>query len=68
MFAFFYHEKATLENSGAGPGMFIPDPDFFPSQISDSTTTTKEEVPKNLLSYFFVAINFIKLYGNYLNF
>jgi hypothetical protein len=28
----------------------IQDPDFFPSRISDPTTTTKEEGGENLLS------------------
>jgi hypothetical protein len=51
--------------------MLIPDPDFIhpgsqvPDQgswIPDSTTTTKEEREKNLLSHlFFVATNFTKL-------
>jgi hypothetical protein len=39
-----------------GSGMFIPDPDFDPSQIPDKTTAPKEEGKK-----FFVATNFIKL-------
>jgi hypothetical protein len=31
--------------------MFILDPDFYPSWISDPTTATKEKEVKNLLSY-----------------
>jgi hypothetical protein len=49
-----------------GSGMFIPDPDFYPSQIPDlgsripdPKTSTKERGEKNLLSYlFWVATNF----------
>jgi hypothetical protein len=35
--------------------MFIPDPDFYPSRISDPKTATKERV-KKFLSYIFFKI------------
>jgi hypothetical protein len=38
-----------------GSGMFIPDPDFYPSLIPDPTVTKKEEVLP-----FFVITNFTK--------
>jgi hypothetical protein len=39
----------------------IPDPDFYPSRISDPKTATKEKGEKKLLSYiFFVTTNFTK--------
>jgi hypothetical protein len=38
----------------ADPGMFIPDPDFYPSRIPDPITATKERVEKKLLSYLFL--------------
>jgi hypothetical protein len=35
--------------------IFIPDPDFYSSRIPDpTTTTTKEEAKKNLLSFLFL--------------
>jgi hypothetical protein len=44
-----------------GSGMFIPDPDFYPSRISepgsripDQKTATKESIEKNFLSYLFM--------------
>jgi hypothetical protein len=49
-----------------GSGIVIPDPDFYPSRISDlrygipdPTTATKEEGEKFVLP-FFVASNFTK--------
>jgi hypothetical protein len=42
--------------------MFIPDPDFYPSRISDPKTAIKEGGEKILVVIpFFVAINFTKL-------
>jgi hypothetical protein len=42
--------------------MFIPDSDFYPSQIPDPKTATKERGEKKLVVIlFFVAPNFIKL-------
>jgi hypothetical protein len=40
----------------------IPDPDFYPSRISNpgSKTATKERGKKKILSYFYVATNFTK--------
>ncbi len=42
--------------------MFIPDPDFLPSQISDLgfNKNKKEEVNQFFVLHFFVAINFAK--------
>jgi hypothetical protein len=34
--------------------IFTPDPDFYPSRISDPKTATKERGEKNLLSYLFL--------------
>jgi hypothetical protein len=34
-----------------GSGMFIPDPDFYPSRIPDPKTATKESGEKKLMSY-----------------
>jgi hypothetical protein len=31
------------------PGYLIPDPNFYPSQIPDPKTATKEEVKKKLI-------------------
>ncbi len=39
-----------------GSGMFIPDPDFYPSRIPDLKTTTTERGGKNLLSYLFLLL------------
>jgi hypothetical protein len=33
-----------------GSGMFIPDPDFYPSRIPDPKTATKERGEKKILS------------------
>ncbi len=53
--------KTTGKQCG-GSGMFIPDPDFYPSRISDPKTATKDRGEKKMLSYlFFVAPNFTKL-------
>jgi hypothetical protein len=41
--------------------MFIPDPDFYPSRVSDPKTTTKEKGAKKFTLPFFVAINVTKL-------
>jgi hypothetical protein len=42
--------------------MFIPDPDFYPSQIPDPKTGTKERGEKKfVVTPFFVATNFTKL-------
>jgi hypothetical protein len=41
--------------------MFIPDPDFYPSRISDPKTATKEWGEKNFVVIpFYVATNFTK--------
>jgi hypothetical protein len=50
-----------------GSGMFIPDPDFYPSRIPDPKTATKERVKKLVVISFFVATNITKL-KNYLIF
>jgi hypothetical protein len=51
-----------------GSGMFIPDPDFYPSRIPDLKTATKERIGKYIFSYlFFVAPNFTKI-ENYIIF
>ncbi len=43
-------------------GMFISDPDFYPSRIPDPKTAIKERGEKKLVVIpFFVAINFTKL-------
>jgi hypothetical protein len=42
--------------------MFIPDPDFYPSRITDPKTATKERVEKKFAGIpFFVATNFKNL-------
>jgi hypothetical protein len=44
-----------------GSWMFIPDPDFYPSRISeipDPKTATKERGEKKFVVPFFVATNF----------
>jgi hypothetical protein len=47
-------------NQWCGSGMFIPDPDFYPSP--DPKTATKEKDEKKIVVVpFFVAINFTKL-------
>jgi hypothetical protein len=43
-----------------GSGMFIPDPDFYPSRISDQKTATKESGEKKFDVIY--ATNFTKLY------
>jgi hypothetical protein len=49
-------------NQCCGSGMFIPDPDFYPSRIQDTKTATKERGEKKLVVIpFFAAINFTKL-------
>jgi hypothetical protein len=46
-----------------GSGMFIPDPDFYPSRIPDPKTATKERGEKKFdVIPFSVATNFTKLY------
>jgi hypothetical protein len=50
--------------SVADPGCLsrIPDPDFYPSQIPDPKTATKDRGEKNVVvKPFFVATNFTKL-------
>ncbi len=45
-----------------GSGMFIPDPDFYPSRIPDPKRATKESgVKKFVVITFYVATNFTKL-------
>jgi hypothetical protein len=45
-----------------GSGMFIPDPDFYPSRIADPKTATKERGEKKFVVItFYVATNFTKL-------
>jgi hypothetical protein len=45
-----------------GSGMFIPDPDFYPSRIPDPKTATKERDEKKFVVItFYVATNFTKL-------
>jgi hypothetical protein len=45
-----------------GSGMFIPDPDFYPSRIPDPKTATKERGEKKLVVIpFYVATNVTKL-------
>jgi hypothetical protein len=45
-----------------GSGMFIPDPDFYPSRIPDPKTATKERDEKKLVVIpFYVATNLTKL-------
>jgi len=57
------HSKSKSFMQCGGSGMFIPDPDFYPSRIRipdlrsripDPKTEQKSEVKKNLLSYFFL--------------
>ncbi len=50
--------------------MFIPDPEFYPSQISDhrSNKSNNRGGGKNVLSYLFVTTNFTKLCENYYTF
>jgi hypothetical protein len=58
------------EDQCCGSGMFIPDPDFYPSRISDPgsripdpKTATKERDEKKFVTIhlFYVATNFTKL-------
>ncbi len=45
-----------------GSGMFIPDPDFYPSRIPYPKTATKERGEKKFVVItFYVATNFTKL-------
>jgi hypothetical protein len=48
----------TLARSGkaqcCGSGMFIADPDFYPSRIPNQTTAIKEDGERNLLTYPFL--------------
>jgi hypothetical protein len=56
----FYHYG--LEYQCCGSGMFIPDPDFYPSRIPDPKTATKERGEnKCVVVPFYVATNFTKL-------
>jgi hypothetical protein len=44
------------------PGSLIPDPDFYPSRISDPKTATKERGEKKfVVKTFYVATNLTKL-------
>jgi hypothetical protein len=43
-----------------GSGMFIPDPDFYPSRISDPKTEERGE-KKFVVILFYEATNFTKL-------
>jgi hypothetical protein len=48
-------------NQCCGSGMFIPDPDFYPSRIPDPKTATKEKSEKKFVVIpFLVATNFTK--------
>jgi hypothetical protein len=40
-----------------GSGMFIPDPDFYPSRIPDPKTATKERGEKIFLSNIIFTLN-----------
>jgi hypothetical protein len=42
-------------------GMFIPDPDFYPSRIPGPKTATKERGEENLLAYLFCSHKFNKI-------
>jgi hypothetical protein len=42
--------KNSNKREGCKKNLFIPDPDFYPSQIPDPKTATKERGEKNLLS------------------
>ena len=51
-------------NQCCGSGMFIPDPDFYPSRIPDPKTKTKTKErggKKFVVITFYVATNFTKL-------
>jgi hypothetical protein len=50
-----YTQKNVHLSQYGGSGMFILDPDFYPSWILDlGSRIQKREVKKNLLSYFFL--------------
>jgi hypothetical protein len=54
--------KWKYQCCGSGMYMFIPDPDFYPSRISDQKTATKERGEnKFVIVPFFVATKIIKL-------
>jgi hypothetical protein len=44
-----------LAKQCCGSGMFLPNPDFYPSRIPNQTTATKEDGERNLLTYPFVC-------------
>jgi hypothetical protein len=44
-----------------GSGMFIPDPDFYPSQIPDPTTATKERGENKFVCIPFCSLKFHKI-------
>jgi hypothetical protein len=44
-----------------GSGMFIPDPDFYPSRIPDPKTATKERGKKKICYTFFCSHKFHKI-------
>jgi hypothetical protein len=53
---------ADTKHQCCGSGMFIPDPDFYPSRIPDPKTATKERDEKKFVVItFYVATNFTKL-------
>jgi hypothetical protein len=45
-------------NQCCGSGMFIPDPDFYPSGIPDPKTATKERGEKKLVVILFCSHKF----------
>jgi hypothetical protein len=55
-------ESRRAKMQCGGSGMFIPDPDFYPSRIPDPKTATKERGEKKIVVIpFFIAINLTKL-------
>jgi hypothetical protein len=56
------HQTCMIASSVADPRMFIPDPDFFPSQIPDTTRTKKGG------KYFFVLLFLFEKVQNTLDF
>jgi hypothetical protein len=45
----FIASKLRVLKQCCGSGMFIPDPDFYPSQIPDPKTVTKDMGEKKLV-------------------
>jgi hypothetical protein len=63
-FGVLIYPKRRMRASVADPGCLsrIPDPDFYPSRISDPKTATKERGEKKLVVItFYVATNFTNL-------